>query len=450
LREIITVNQRHFFIQTFGCQMNDHDSATLAGLLASAGHVEVGDADEADLILVNTCAIREKAEQKVYSQLGRYKLLKERKPGIIVGVGGCMAQGEGRRVLSRAPYVDIVFGTQTLHRIADMVREVEKRRRRLVWVEMDHDPSAMEILYAHSRAEGIKAFITVMQGCDNYCAYCIVPHVRGREISRPGGEIVAEAERLAALGAREVTLLGQNVNSYGLKGGDGTDFPGLIRRVAAVGGIDRIRFTTSHPKDLGEELIRLFAEEPKLMPHIHLPLQSGSDRVLEAMNRRYTAAHYLGLVAKLREAVPRIAITSDMIVGFPGETEEDFAATMRVMDEVVFDNLFSFKFSPRRGTRAAAMEERLPDAVKEERLSRLQERQTAYSLGRNRMWIGAVRPVLVEGASKAGGVQFTGRTPENKIVNFPGAPEGIGRIMDVTVTDAFLHSLVGEKAEDAR
>jgi tRNA-2-methylthio-N6-dimethylallyladenosine synthase len=438
---------RRFYIQTFGCQMNDHDSSTLAGLLTFAGHVEVGCAEEADLIVVNTCAIREKAEQKVYSQLGKYNLMKKERPDILLAVGGCMAQGEGRKVLSRAPYVDLVFGTQTIHKVPAMVDKAAQLRRRLVWVEMPHAPEALESFYAFSRGEGPKAFVTVMQGCENFCAYCVVPLVRGREISRPSAELVAEVRRLAEGGVREVTLLGQNVNSYGLKGGDGVDFPGLVRRVAEVEGIRRIRFTTSHPKDLSDELIRLFADEPKLMPHIHLPLQSGSDRVLEAMNRRYTAAHYLSLVEKLRAVLPRIALTSDMIVGFPGETEEDFGATLRIMDQVVFDGLFSFKFSPRKGTRAASMDDALPEAVKDERLARLIERQNAHALEKNRAWIGSVRPVMIEGTSKNGG-QLSGRTPENKIVNFLCGDSadpafGVGQEVEVKIEDAFLHSLSG-------
>ncbi|GAB4263861.1 MAG: tRNA (N6-isopentenyl adenosine(37)-C2)-methylthiotransferase MiaB [Deferrisomatales bacterium] len=433
-----------FFIQTFGCQMNDHDSAVLARLLEQEGLRPTGDPAEADVILVNTCAIREKAEQKVYSQLGRYRRLKARRPGTILGVGGCVAQGEGRGIFRRAPYVDLVFGTQTIHEVPEMLREVRERRRRVVDTRMDHDPAAMRTLYAHTAGHGPQAYVTVMQGCDNYCAYCVVPYVRGREVSRPPEEIVEEVERLARAGVVEVTLLGQNVNSYGQKPAFGVDFPELIRRVAGVEGLRRIRFTTSHPKDLSPELIRLFAEEPKLMPHIHLPLQAGSDRVLEAMGRRYTAARYLELMGELRRVCPEIAVTSDMIVGFPGETEEDFARTLAVMEEVVFDGLFSFKFSPRPGTRAADLPDPVPEEVKEARLARLQRLQAQHTLARNRRWEGRVRPVLVEGPSKAGRGQVAGRTPEGKIVNFEGDVAWVGREVPVRIVAAAVNSSVGE------
>jgi tRNA-2-methylthio-N6-dimethylallyladenosine synthase len=434
---------KSFFIRTFGCQMNAHDSSTLAGLLTAAGHRQVGSAEEADIILLNTCTVRDKADQKVYSQLGRYRLLKLERPEMIIGVGGCMAQGEGRRVLSRAPFVDLVFGTQTLHRVAEMIDQMEQGRRKMVWIEMDQPPEALDEFYANSRAEGHKAFITVMQGCENHCAYCIVPTVRGREVSRPADEIVAEAARLAAQGVVEVTLLGQNVNSYGLKGSTGVNFPELVRRVTKVEGVERLRFTTSHPKDLSDELIALFAQEPKLMTHIHLPLQAGSDRILKLMNRRYTFGHYLGLVEKLRAAVPGIALSSDMIVGFPGETEEDFEGTLEAMRKVEYDFLFSFKYSPRRGTPAAEMEGQVPDKVKEERLARLQELQKAHTLKLNRAQVGSVRAVMVDGRSRSGGGQLMGRTPENKIVNFTGPAELVTKTVEVEIIDAYINSMTG-------
>ncbi|MBI5015104.1 MAG: tRNA (N6-isopentenyl adenosine(37)-C2)-methylthiotransferase MiaB [Deltaproteobacteria bacterium] len=426
--------------------MNDHESGVLAHLLEGAGYREVPDPAEADVILVNTCAIREKAEQKVYSQLGRYRSLKESRPGLVLAVGGCMAQSEGRRVLSRAPFVDLVFGTHALMDVPSLLGRVREQRRRIVATEVSSDPSRVEALYAHSRGLGLKAFVTVMHGCDNFCAYCVVPHVRGREMSRPASEIVAEVERLSAEGVVEVTLLGQNVNSYGQKPQGDTSFAELVRRVAAVEGVRRIRFTTSHPKDLSEDLITLFAEETKLMPHIHLPLQSGSDRILRAMNRGYTSAHYRALVEKLRRIVPGIAVTSDLIVGFPGETEGDFEATLRVMAEIVFDNLFSFKFSPRPRTAAAAMIDALPAGVKEERLQRLQALQREHTLQRNQELVGRICTVLVEGASRVGGAQWTGRTPENKIVNFPGPGVGVGEELAVRIAGARINSLVGELA----
>ncbi len=433
-----------FYVQTFGCQMNDHDSGVLARLLEEAGHLEVARPDEADLIVVNTCAIREKAEQKLFSQLGRYRLLKDRRPDLTIAVGGCVAQDAGRRLFRRAPYVDLVFGTHALQDVPDLVARVRRTGRRIAATPEEQDPERLEAFYAHHRARAVTAYVTVMQGCDNYCAYCIVPYVRGRELSRPADEVVAEVERLVAQGVAEVTLLGQNVNSYGLKPRGETDFPALVRRLARIPGLLRIRFTTSHPKDLSDDLIRCFGEVPALMPHIHLPLQSGSDRVLEAMRRRYTVARYLALVKRLREVRPEIAITSDMIVGFPGETEEDFRATLEVMERVRFDGLFSFKFSPRPGTLAARLPEPVPEPVKEERLARLQALQQAHTLERNQALVGVVRPVLVEGPSKAGGGQVSGRTPENKIVNFPGDPAWVGREVDVRITAAAVNSLRGE------
>jgi tRNA-2-methylthio-N6-dimethylallyladenosine synthase len=433
-----------FYIQTFGCQMNDHDSSVLARLLEQDGHVPAGEPSEADVLLVNTCAIREKAEQKVYSQLGRFRRLKEGRPEVVLGVGGCVAQGEGRKIFRRAPHVDLVFGTQTIHEVPDLVRVARERRRRLVSVAMPNDPATMETLYAHTSGCGPKAHVTVMQGCDNFCAYCVVPHVRGREVSRPGSKVVAEVRRLVSQGVVEVTLLGQNVNSYGQQPEGEANFPELVRRVAQIEELRRIRFTTSHPKDLSPDLLRLFADEPKLMPHVHLPIQAGSDRVLRAMRRGYTVTHYLDLVSRLREARPGMAITSDVIVGFPGETEQDFEATLDVMEQVVFDGLFSFKFSVRPGTVAAQLPDHVSAPVKEQRLARLQELQQEHTLRRNRELEGCVRLALVEGESRAGGGQMTGRTPENKIVNFSGEPSWAGREVLVRVVRAGLNSVTGD------
>jgi tRNA-2-methylthio-N6-dimethylallyladenosine synthase len=441
------MEKQTYFIQTFGCQMNDHDSAAIASMMEGAGYVPAEGPADAGVILVNTCAIREKAEQKAYSQIGRWRLLKKERPGLIIGVGGCMAQSEGEKVFTRVPFVDFVFGTQTMHQIPEMVQKVRERKKRPVWTGMQADPASMEKLYVHTRGEGLKAFITVMQGCDNYCSYCIVPFVRGRELSRFSSEIVAEARRLAASGVREITLLGQNVNSYGLKGGDGADFAELIRRVSTVEGIKRIRFTTSHPKDLTDDLIAIFAQEKKAMPHIHLPLQSGSDEVLKAMNRRYTSGHYLELVEKLRRARPDIAITTDLIVGFPGESDEDFQATLAIMRKVVFDGLFSFKFSPRKGTKAFDMADTVPEGVKEERLAVLQALQQEHTILKNRECVGGIYEVLVEGRSKAGKGQLTGRTPHNRIVNFEGPEELAGREVLVKVTRSWINSMTGELAE---
>ncbi len=433
-----------FFIQTFGCQMNDHDSQMLARLLEQDGYLEVAEASAADVVLVNTCAIRDKAEQKVYSQLGRYRELKRERPELVLAVGGCVAQGEGRQVLKRAPHVDLVFGTQTVHEVPDLLRAVRAHRRPVVATELPSDPARLARLYANARAHGPKAFVTVMQGCDNYCAYCVVPYVRGREVSRPADEVVAEVERLAAEGVVEVALLGQNVNSFGQKPKGSEDFAGLVRRVAGVPGIRRVRFTTSHPKDLDPRLIACFATEPKVMPHLHLPIQSGSDRILAAMGRGYTVAGYLELVDRVRAARPGIALTSDIIVGFPGETEEDFAGTLAVMERVVFDNLFSFQFSPRPGTAAARLPDPVPAAVRGERLARLQALQREHSLACNRALVGQVRPVLVEGVGRAGEGQVMGRTPENKIVGFVGDQGWVGREREVRIVEAGITALGGE------
>jgi tRNA-2-methylthio-N6-dimethylallyladenosine synthase len=437
-----------FYIQTFGCQMNDHDSGVLSRLLEQDGYREVGEPSEADVILLNTCAIRGKAEQKVYSQLGRYKRLKERHPGLVLGVGGCIAQGEGRNLFRRAPHVDLVFGTQTVHEVPELIRAAQSERRRVVATRLQNDPAVMETLYAHSRGLGPRAYVTVMQGCDNFCAYCVVPYVRGREVSRPAPEVLAEVERLVSEGVVEVTLLGQNVNSYGRKPRGDVGFAELVGRLAKVAGLRRIRFTTSHPKDLSEGLIRAFAEEPKLMPHIHLPIQSGSGRVLEAMRRGYTVGQYLTLVDQLRAARHGIAITADVIVGFPGETDEDFRASLGAMERVVFDGLFSFKYSARPGTLATRLPNPVPDDIKEDRLARLQALQKGHTLRRNQEWVGKVAQVLVEGASKSGRGQVTGRTPENKIVNFAGDLGWVGREVPVRICRAGVNSMTGQAVEE--
>lgn len=438
----------NFYMQVYGCQMNDHDSETLVHLLEQHGHLQVGDPAEADLILINTCTVREKAEQKVYSQLGRYKLLKDEKPEMIIGVGGCMAQAQGRKIISRAPCVDVVFGTKTLHQVPDMIRKARETGHRTVATRMADDAEDMEEIYSKRRAVGQKAFITIMRGCDNHCAYCIVPAVRGKEISRPPEDIVGEVKSLVSQGVKEVTLLGQNVNSYGLKDKYDIDFPRLISKIAAIDGLERIRFTTSHPKDLSEDLIKQFADEPKLMPHIHLPLQSGSDRILKAMRRNYTASRYLELIQRLKETMPGLALTSDMIVGFPGETEEDFQETLSMMNKVVFDGLFSFKYSPRPETPAAALLDQICEEDKEERLKRLQTLQRTHSKERNKECIGRVFNVMVEGASKAGEGQLAGRTPENKTINFKGSNSHIGGFVKVAVVEARTNSLVGEIVVD--
>jgi tRNA-2-methylthio-N6-dimethylallyladenosine synthase len=426
------------------------------------GYRPVSEPDAADLAIVNTCAIREKAEQKVYSLLGRLAMIKRQRPWMRIVVGGCVAQLAGGRILRRAPYVDLVFGTRALARLPELLRRLEAGEGPLS--DVAGGDGVVEIggpLQAVVQPT-VSRFVTIMQGCDNFCTYCVVPYARGREMSRDPERIVAEVRALVAQGAREVTLLGQNVNSYGNKEGLCT-FPELLERVAAVDGLKRIRFTTSHPKDLSPALIDAFARLDKLCDHIHLPVQSGSDRILARMNRRYGRETYLDLVTRLRAVRPRIAITSDIIVGFPGETDEDFQQTLDLVEAVGFDGLFAFHYSDRPGTPASRFSPKVPLAVKRRRLDTLNALQQAVTLARHQALVGATLEVLVEGPSKrrdpcgpeAGdGIQWTGRTPDNKIVNFSlpasvDAPQPeAGDLCQVRIEAAFAHSLLGIWAED--
>lgn len=438
------LERKKLYIQTFGCQMNVQDSEKMAALLEGSGYDATDDSDLADLIILNTCSIREKAAQKIYSQLGRYHALKKRKPHLRIGVGGCLAQQWGERFLRRAPDLDLVFGTHQIHRLPEIIGALEKEGQRRVEMDLCDRVESLTIR-AQPAAGAVSSFVTIMQGCDNFCAYCVVPYLRGREESRPLTEIIGEVEALAERGIREVTLLGQNVNSYGIKGSDGRDFTDLVTAIDGIPGIERIRFTTSHPKDLSPRLIDCFGKVASLCEHIHLPVQSGSDRILNAMNRGYTAGMYLEKVAALRRACPRISITSDVIVGFPGEEDADFQATLALMREVRFDNLFSFQYSVREGTAAAAMDEKVSAAVKGERLRILQDLQARHTLEKNRAGIGRTEAVLVEGPSKKEPREITGRTRGNRIVNFEGKKEWIGKTVYVRITEAFPHSLRGER-----
>ncbi len=432
---------RRVFIHTFGCQMNESDSARMLEALSREGWSAAAEAAEADLILVNTCAVRDKAEQKLYSALGRYRAAK-RARGALLGVAGCVAQQEKDRLLERAPYVDFVVGPDNLSRLPALVRAAAAGEGPQVETgRMDADryvfPRADPAL-----ARAPTAFVTAMKGCDNVCSFCIVPYTRGREQSRPYGEVVAEVEGLVAAGVREVTLIGQNVNSY--RGGCG--FAALLRRVAEVPGLARLRFTTSHPQDFGEDLARCFADLPVLCPHLHLPVQSGSDAVLSRMRRGYTAAEYEARVAVLREIAPGVALTSDVIAGFPGETEEDYAATLRLVERVRFDNLYSFVYSPRPHTAAALREEewgRVPYAVQVERLERLQALQRAVSAEIMARAVGSEVEVLVEGPSHDG-ARRCGHTPENRMVNFDGTAAA-GALVRVRVEGASPASLSGRQ-----
>lgn len=435
---------KKLYIETFGCQMNVNDSDTMVTLLRELDYEPVDNPSSADLIILNTCSIRAKAEQKVFSELGRMKRFKSRQKPVILGIGGCIAQQEGEKLLRRVPYLDLVFGTHSLHLLPDMVRAAEKGQRP---VQNDFlDPEARLDLFPRKDVEGcVTRFVTVMQGCDNFCSYCIVPYVRGREVSRRSGDILREIREMADAGVKEVTLLGQNVNSYGLKSEDEPDFAALLRSVSAIDGIERIRFTTSHPKDMSPALISCFADLPKLCSHIHLPAQSGSDRVLERMNRGYDRNDYLVRIGALKAARPDILITGDMIVGFPGETEDDFQATLSLMEEVRYADLFSFAFSARPETEAARYPDDLTRREKQERLDRLQSLQRSMTMEMSRGLVGTAQEVLVEGTSKRGG-QLFGRTSGNRIVNFAGDRSLVGSLVRVAIMEALPNSLLGEMA----
>lgn len=435
--------EKLLYVETFGCQMNVSDSEKIVALLKKAGYHSTQDSSRADLIILNTCSVREKAEIKVYNSLTNFKGLKNRNRRLLLAVGGCVAQQEGERLLEKVPYLDIVFGTHNLHLLPEMVRKAEQGTRLAETGFIDSE-ARLDLYPVADEAGGIARFVTIMQGCDNFCSYCIVPYVRGRETSRGPAEIIREIGEMAGRGVKEVTLLGQNVNSYGLNDAAGGDFAGLLRQVADVPGIERIRFTTSHPKDISSPLIACFAELPKLCGHIHLPAQAGSDAVLAMMNRGYSRREYLEKMAALKAARPDIQFTGDMIIGFPGESEADFQETLSLMEEVGYADLFSFKYSVRPGTSAAAFPDDVDGAVKQERLDRLLALQRKTTLEINKSFVGTVQRVLVEGVSRRGD-QLFGRTDGNRVVNFTGEPHLIGTITEVAITRAFQNSLLGER-----
>jgi tRNA-2-methylthio-N6-dimethylallyladenosine synthase len=435
---------RHYFIKTFGCQMNEYDSARMADVLrARAQLMPTDDPQQADVLLMNTCSVREKAQEKVFSLLGEWRRLKARRPEVIIGVGGCVASQEGEAITERAPFVDLVFGPQTLHRLADMIGERRRTGRAVVDVsfpeieKFDHLPAP--------RAEGSRAFVSVMEGCSKYCSFCIVPYTRGEEVSRSLDSVLAEVRELAAQGVAEVTLLGQNVNAYqgAMEDGALVDLATLIHHVARVPGIERIRFTTSHPLEFNDSLIEAFLSIPKLANHLHLAVQSGSDRVLALMKRGYTALEFKDKVRRLRAVRPDISISSDFIVGFPGETERDFAATLALAREVGFDQSFSFIYSRRPGTPAASLPDEVESAVKHERLARLQVQLEAQAHAISESMVGTRQRVLVERPAKRDARELAGRTANNRWVNFAGPAQLLGRFVDVTVTAALAHSLRG-------
>ena len=435
---------RKVFIKTFGCQMNEYDSDKMADVLRAAeGYEPTTDVEQADLILFNTCSVREKAQEKVFSDLGRVKHLKAK--GVLIGVGGCVASQEGAAIVKRAPYVDVVFGPQTLHRLPELL--ARRRAQQLPQVDIsfpeiekfDHLPPA--------RVTGASAFVSIMEGCSKYCSYCVVPYTRGEEVSRPFDDVLAEVAGLAEQGVKEVNLLGQNVNAYrGEMGnsGDIADFALLIEEVARIPGIERLRYTTSHPNEFTQRLIDVYAKVPQLVSHLHLPVQHGSDRILMAMKRGYTAMEYKSTVRKLRAVRPDISLSSDFIVGFPGETDDDFDKTMKLIDEVGFDASFSFVYSPRPGTPAAALADATPAPAKLERLHRMQAAIDASAKRISRERVGTVQRVLVEGPSRKNPHELTGKTACNRSVNFKGPPRLVGHMLDVTITEAVAHTLRGE------
>jgi tRNA-2-methylthio-N6-dimethylallyladenosine synthase len=442
--------EKRVYIETYGCQMNEHDTERILRLLESSNYLETKDAQEADLILINTCSVREKPEHKVYSALGRYKWLKEKR-GAIIGVAGCVAQQEGDRLLDRVPYLDMVIGTHAIPMLPQLLQKIEFFGQRICETGFDPEGNYLKTILPQKppvvgsiRLDKVKSYVTIMQGCDHFCSYCIVPYVRGREKSRSSREIIEEVRHLAEMGVKEIFLLGQNVNSYGKGLEEEINFSKLLRRINEIEGLQRIRFTTSHPKDLSEELIQAFSKLPKLCEHIHLPFQSGSDKILKAMHRGYTKDSYLEKIDRLKEVCPFIAVTSDVIVGFPGEEEKDFEETLDLIRKVRFDDLFSFKYSPRKGTRAAQFTDKVEEKVKQERLSILQEIQKEITLRKNQELEGRVEEVLVEGISKQSAQDVAGRTRSNKIVNFEGDLELVGKLVPVQITKAYPHSLRGE------
>jgi tRNA-2-methylthio-N6-dimethylallyladenosine synthase len=433
------------FIKTFGCQMNEYDSSRMADLLhATDGMEPTENPEEADVILLNTCSVREKAQEKVFSHLGRFIPMKKKNPNLIIGVGGCVASQEGANIVTRAPYVDVVFGPQTLHRLPEMIKN--QRSTGLSQVDISFPEIEKFDHLPPPRVEGAAAFLSIMEGCSKYCSFCVVPYTRGEEVSRPFEDILTEAVQLANQGVKEITLLGQNVNSYSseTKDGDAADLASLIEYIAEIPAIERIRFTTSHPNEMSQALIDCFARIPKLVSHLHLPVQAGSDRVLMAMKRNYTTLQYKSTIRKLREARPDITITSDFIIGFPGETEADFEATMKLVEDVGFDFSFSFVYSARPGTPASYLSDDTPEASKLARLSRLQAVNETQGKAISEAMVGTIQRVLVVSNSRKDDTELAGRTDNNRIVNFAGTGNLINQFVLVRITEAMPHTLRGE------
>jgi len=439
---------KKLYIKTNGCQMNEYDSSKMAEVLnASHGMVVTNDVEEADVILLNTCSIREKAQEKVFSQLGQWREYKAKNPHVVIGVGGCVASQEGSEIIKRAPFVDLVFGPQTLHRLPAMINERIEKKKPVVDIsfpeieKFDHLPAP--------RAEGPTAFVSIMEGCSKYCSFCVVPYTRGEEISRPFDDVLAECYQLATQGVREINLLGQNVNDYRgtMENGDVADLALLIHYIAAIDGIGRIRFTTSHPLAFSDNLINAFAEVPELANHLHLPVQSGSDRILGLMKRGYTAIEFKSKIRKLRKVRPDIRLSTDIIIGFPGETDKDFQDTMDLVHEMGFDTSFSFIYSPRPGTPAASLVDETPMDVKKQRLQILQNRLLMQASRYSQSMVGSTQNVLVTGLSKKDSKQLAGRTECNRVVNFDGSEELIGQFVEVKISEALPNSLRGRLVE---
>ncbi|MCH8248381.1 MAG: tRNA (N6-isopentenyl adenosine(37)-C2)-methylthiotransferase MiaB [Proteobacteria bacterium] len=444
-----SANRLKLYIKTMGCQMNEYDSDKMADVLRESHGYELTDAPEdADLLLINTCSIREKAQEKVFSELGRWRELKEKNPNIKIGVGGCVASQEGDGITRRAPFVDVVFGPQTLHRLPELIDRAEKNHGSVVDISFPEIEKFDRL--PEPRAEGPTAFVSVMEGCSKYCSFCVVPYTRGEEISRPFDDVIAEVASLAEQGVREVNLLGQNVNAYRGPMHDGqiADLATLIYYVAAIEAIDRIRFTTSHPVEFTDSLVQAYAEVPKLASYLHLPVQHGSDRVLVAMKRGHTILEYKQKIRKLRQARPDISLSSDFIIGFPGETERDFEALMNLVAEMGFDQSFSFIYSARPGTPAASLTDDTPMEVKKERLRLLQERINQQAMTISRTMIGTTQRVLVEKLSRKSALQVSGRTENNRWVNFDAGASIIGEFVDVVITEALPNSLRGRLAKN--
>ena len=432
-------------IKTWGCQMNEYDSSKMADLLLNTHGLELTEeAEEADVLLLNTCSIREQAQEKVFHQLGRWKNLKKNKPNLVIGVGGCVASQEGAHIRERAPYVDIVFGPQTLHRLPEMINQIRGGKSSVVDVSFPEIEKFDRL--PEPRAEGPTAFVSIMEGCNKYCSFCVVPYTRGEEVSRPVDDILFEIAQLAEQGVREVNLLGQNVNAYRGPTFDGEicSFAELLRLVAAIDGIDRLRFTTSHPIEFTDDIIDVYRDTPELVSFLHLPVQSGSDRILTMMKRNHTALEYKSIIRKLRKVRPDIQISSDFIVGFPGETDQDFEDTMNLIAQVNFDMSFSFIYSARPGTPAADMPDDVTEEEKKQRLYLLQERINQQAAQFSRRMLGTEQRVLVEGPSKKDIMELTGRTETNRIVNFKGTPDMIGKFVDIKITDVWTNSLRGD------